>query len=666
MKSTPHHQHCSSGDMAVSEIIGSIMLISVVVIAVSVIGVMLLSQPTPGKLPALDAVISEDTAHNTIHIYHDGGDLIAAENIQILVDGTPTPFTKSGSAGWTTWSVGESLDASYTGSVPQVVQIVYTGSGGSTSLVSANFINEPGKGGSPTITPTPIITHTITASAGAGGSISPLGSIAVPDGSSQTFTFTPSSGYHITDVVVDSSSQGAVPSYTFTNVLADHTISVTFAVDVPMFTSITPPIGSTLGGKSVTITGTNLTGATAVTIGGTAATDVTVFSDTSITATTPFHAAGAVNVVVTTPGGTATGSGAYTYTSTAAPTFTSIAPAAGPTAGGTTVIITGTNFVTGGSLGVKIDGVAATGVVRNSATQITAVTPALPVGAKDVVITNNDGQTVTRTGAYTYRAAPTFTSITPDDGPIAGGNSVTITGTNLTGATTVTFGGTAATAVWVVSATQITATAPAHAVGAVNVVITTPGGIATGTGVYTYRAVPTFTNIVSGYGRIDGGTAVTITGTNFVIGATAVTFDGTAPPAFTVVSATQITATTPADVASTINVVVTTPGGTATRTYIYADPTITSTSNTISGARGTTATNIRINGANYLISPYPYPTVVFTQGSNTMTGIVTACTATRVTANLVIPVGQATGSYSVTVTNTDGGNATYASAFTVT
>jgi len=82
---------------------------------------------------------------------------------------------------------------------------------------------------------------------------------------------------------------------------------------LPSVTAISPNHGTTLGGTGVTITGTNFTGATAVTIGGTPAQFVTVVSATSITATTPAHAAGAVNVVVTTPAGTGTGTGLFTF-----------------------------------------------------------------------------------------------------------------------------------------------------------------------------------------------------------------------------------------------------------------------------------------------------------------------------------------------------------------
>lgn len=72
-------------------------------------------------------------------------------------------------------------------------------------------------------------TYTITASAGTGGSISPIGSTSVTSGSSQTYTITANSGYKIADVKVDGSSVSAVSAYTFSNVTSAHTISATFA-----------------------------------------------------------------------------------------------------------------------------------------------------------------------------------------------------------------------------------------------------------------------------------------------------------------------------------------------------------------------------------------------------------------------------------------------------
>ena len=81
----------------------------------------------------------------------------------------------------------------------------------------------------------------------------------------------------------------------------------------PTITNISPVSGSTLGGTSVTISGTNLTGVTSVTFGGTNATNVSATS-TSITCIAPAGTAGPANVVVTTPGGNVTSSNAFTYT----------------------------------------------------------------------------------------------------------------------------------------------------------------------------------------------------------------------------------------------------------------------------------------------------------------------------------------------------------------
>jgi hypothetical protein len=73
-----------------------------------------------------------------------------------------------------------------------------------------------------------VVGSTITASAGPGGSIAPSGSVNVACGADQTFTITPDTGYTVLDVKVDGVSQGAITSYTFFNVTADHTIEATF------------------------------------------------------------------------------------------------------------------------------------------------------------------------------------------------------------------------------------------------------------------------------------------------------------------------------------------------------------------------------------------------------------------------------------------------------
>ena len=135
----------------------------------------------------------------------------------------------------------------------------------------------------------------------------------------------------------------------------------------------------------------------------------------------------------------------------------------------------------------------------------------------------------TGAGLYTYATlAPTVTAVTPNSGITLGGTPVVITGTNFTGATGVTFGGAAATGVTVLNSTTITAITPAHAAGVVDVVVTTPLGSGTGTGLYTYLTLsPVVTGVTPNSGTTLGGTSVTITGANF-IGVTSVTFGGAA------------------------------------------------------------------------------------------------------------------------------------------
>ncbi len=81
--------------------------------------------------------------------------------------------------------------------------------------------------------------QTINASAGEGGSISPTGAVVVEEGGDMAFDITPDAGYHILDVLVDGVSVGAVASYTFTNVIAGHTIDASFEVNPETYTITT-------------------------------------------------------------------------------------------------------------------------------------------------------------------------------------------------------------------------------------------------------------------------------------------------------------------------------------------------------------------------------------------------------------------------------------------
>ncbi len=146
----------------------------------------------------------------------------------------------------------------------------------------------------------------------------------------------------------------------------------------PTVTGISPAAGAMSGGTTVTITGTNLAGATAVMFGNVAATSFTVNSNTQIMATSPAGTAitaSTVDVTVVTAGGTSTTSSADQFAYVLPPVITGISPASGPEAGGTTVIITGINLT--GATSVNFFGMEmeASSFTVNSATQITATSP---------------------------------------------------------------------------------------------------------------------------------------------------------------------------------------------------------------------------------------------------------------------------------------------------
>jgi hypothetical protein len=102
----------------------------------------------------------------------------------------------------------------------------------------------------------PVTSFTIAASAGTNGSISPSGIVSVTQGSSQSFNITPAAGYTIASVTVDGANQGAINSYTFSNVQANHSISATFAIMTACSAAPAEPTG--LASPSQTSSSVNL------------------------------------------------------------------------------------------------------------------------------------------------------------------------------------------------------------------------------------------------------------------------------------------------------------------------------------------------------------------------------------------------------------------------
>ncbi|WP_230688401.1 IPT/TIG domain-containing protein [Hymenobacter jeongseonensis] len=349
--------------------------------------------------------------------------------------------------------------------------------------------------------------------------------------------------------------------------------TISFTV-LPLFiSSFTPTSGLT--GTSVVITGTNFSGTTAVRFNGLAAAGYSVNADaTQITVSVP---AGATTGPISVTNALGTGTSATSFI-LAPPVISSFTPANGLV--GASVVITGTSFLQASA--VRFNGLAASGFVVNSSTQITV---SVPAGATSGPISVTTPSGIGTSASSFTVLAPVISSFTPTSGLT--GTSVVITGTNFSGTTAVRFNGLAA-AGYIVNAdgTQLTVSVPAGATtGPISV--TTPTGTGTSTTSFT---VPEPT--ISSFSPTSGtsGTSVVITGTNFT-GTTAVRFNSTAATGFVVNSDTQLTVNVPTG--ATTGPITVTTGTTATSAtsfvtdnYWLSPAAITACSGTLYDANG--------------------------------------------------------------------------------
>ena len=247
------------------------------------------------------------------------------------------------------------------------------------------------------------------------------------------------------------------------------------------------------------------------------------------------------------------------------------------------------SFTSGGHLAAANSVTAPSGVATFSALTLNAV-------AGNYTLTFSDGSlTAAVSSSITLAALATVGAVNPDVGPVAGGTSVTITGTSFLATTAVHFGVVVAEGYTVNSSISISATSPAGSVlGSVPVTVTNPTGTSalSGTDLFTYYAIPAVTLLSPAAGPLGGGTLVTITGTGFVVGSgtTTVAFGAGAGTSVSCASTTSCTATSPSASAGAVDVRVTTPGGTSTTgsadQFTYdTTPTVTA----VSPAAGPTA-----------------------------------------------------------------------------
>ena len=266
-----------------------------------------------------------------------------------------------------------------------------------------------------------------------------------------------------------------------------------FIYPSPTISSFSPWYSNVAGGTSVTISGANFAPGATVSFGSVPASDVTVVNSTTITATTNAYIAAAnnyVNVKVTNPTGNSAEVGGFFYSDS--PAVTAISPSSGPTSGGTTITVTGSNlYLVDPLTSVRLNGVSVP-VNTYSSNFFSITTPVGVAGIIDLSVSTLGGL-VTVPNAFTFFDEPIITSISPTSGTTAGGTAVTITGSNLADASSVTFGGTAGV-ISSNSSSQIVVTTPAKSAGPVAVVVTTPGGSVTSGTNFTYVSPTTSSN----------------------------------------------------------------------------------------------------------------------------------------------------------------------------
>lgn len=397
----------------------------------------------------------------------------------------------------------------------------------------------------------------------------------------------------------------------------------------PTIISFSPSSGPPL--TTVTISGRSFTGTTLVTFNDVPA-RYTVVSDTTITASVPNLATtGPIQVYVGNK--VATSADDFIVTDKnppPAPTLLGFSPTSGPV--GTNVTVTGTNFTNVSS--VAFNGTGANFTVNSSTEIVTQV----PVNATTgpLSVTTATG-TATSSTSFTVipNNQPTITSFSPTSG--AAGTTVILSGTNLTGATSVEFNGTKAQ-FSIVSDTNVITQVPANATtGPIRV--TTPSGTATTSSSFTMRFVPLVTSVSPGSGRI--GTLVTIFGTN--LENASVQF-GTVSAVVATNTVTQIQTFVPETLSpGNLLVVVTTPGGTTSFGFTVEKEPSPAIS-TLSPTKGRPGTAVIITGSNLKGATVRFGTVAAIVGSSVDVQIQTTVPANLPKGKTIITVTTSGGS----------------------
>lgn len=389
----------------------------------------------------------------------------------------------------------------------------------------------------------------------------------------------------------------------------------------PTVTSFSPTTATT--SSTVTIIGTNFTGATGVSFGGVAATSFKVVSPTSITAVVGSGASGSVSV--TGVGGGKGSLNGFNYLIAPAISYPSVTK--DYPVGAAIIALTPTN--TGGAVqsgGYSISPNLPTGLTLNVNTGVINGAPTVSTAANTFTVTalNLIGTSTTTLSISTFAATPIINSYSP--ATATNGTTVVIRGLHFTNATEVSFGTTAATSYTVTNDSIITAIVGSGASGSVSV--TTDGGIATKTG-FNYVLPPAITSFTPT--KVKSGATVTISGNGFT-GATLVTFGGVSAISFAVLDDNTISAVV--GDGATGSVSVTTLGVTTSFTGFELIPSIYS----FTPKKASAGTTVSILGSG------------FTGATSVSLGGVSASSFTTLSDNLItaIVAGGASGNVDVT------------------
>ena len=478
-------------------------------------------------------------------------------------------------------------------------------------------------------------------------------------------TINPPTGITVSGVTVTSTSITATFTISSTAPTGPQNVTVTaggvtsspvvFTVNpAPALTSITPNNGMQGGTVSVTLAGSNLTGATinpptGITVSGVTVTASSVTATFTISSTAP---TGAQSVSVTAGGVT---SNAVTFTVNPGPSLTSITPNNGTQGAVVSVTLAGSNL-SGASInaptGITVSGVTPT---LTSISATFTISSTAPTGPQSVTVTS--GGVTSNSVTFTVNPAPSLTSITPNTGTQGGTVGVTLAGSNLTGATInaptgITVSGVTVTASSITATFTIAGTAPT---GAQSVTVTAAGGTSNPV-TFTVNPAPSLTSITPDNGNQGAVVPVTIAGSNLT-GATINAPTGITVSAVTV-TASSITATfTISSTAPTgaQSVTVTAGGVTSSAVTFTVNPAPALTSITPNNGTQGTAVGVTIAGTNLTGATINALTAI------TVSGV--TVTSTSITATFTISGTAPTGPQSVTVTA--GGVTSNAVTFTV-